>query len=189
MTTFNRDGKYDGYVSNGLYSLIPTLLELPDIKCGEIEEKFRKLIEDLLTDIHNINDPSKKMLYDDNVHLKNAREVIQAMFACFNCIIQKIKDENITGNCIEVPETNPEGSIANISKSLNILQQTFGLLGPEPIDNETSVSESQTISTDSPRSSSYSPRSSSEISSLTNPSFSPRSSSNSTNISSFTRSR
>ena len=188
MTTFNRDGKYDGYVGNGLYSLIPTLLELPDIKCGEIEEKFRKLIEDLLTDIHNINDPSKKMLYDDNVHLKNAREVIQAMFACFNCIIQKIKDENITGNCIEVPETNSEGSIANISKSLNILQQTFGLLGPEPIDNETSVSESQTISTDSPRSSTNS-RSSSEISSLTNPSFSPRSSSNSTNISSLTRSR
>jgi hypothetical protein len=185
ITTFNRDGKYDGYVGNGLYSLIPTLLELPDIKCGEIEEKFRKLIEDLLTDIHNINDPTKKMLYDDNVHLKNAREVIQAMFACFNCIIQKIKDENITGDCIEVPETNPEGTIVNISKSLNILQQTFGLLGPEPIDNETSVSESQTISTDSPRSSSNS----TEISSLTNPSFSPRSSSNSTNISSLTRSR
>jgi hypothetical protein len=123
--TFNKDGKYDGYVGNAMYHLIPTLLELPDIKCGEFREKFNKLIDDLVSDINNINDPSKKMLYDDNIHLKNAREVIRAMFACFNCILQKIKDENNTVNCIEKSETNLENPILNMSKSLGILQQTF----------------------------------------------------------------
>ena len=181
--TFNRDGRYDGYAGNGLYSLIPTLLELPDIKCGEFKEKIKKLIDDLITDIENINDPTKKMLYDDNVHLKNAREVIRAMFACFNCILQKIKDENNTVNCIEVPETNPEQPIAGISESLGILQQTFNLTTPEPIDNMTSninskpnSSNSRSPSNSASQSNSRSPsnsatpsnsRSSSSISSIT----------------------
>jgi hypothetical protein len=172
--TFNRNGRYDVYVGNGLYSLIPTLLELPDIKCGEFKEKIKKLIDDLLIDIENINDPSKKMLYDDNVHLKNAREVIRAMFACFNCILQKIKDENNTVKCIEDPETNQEQPIANISESLGILQQTFNLTSPEPIVDEKYVSESQSTSSSS-SSTSSSPRSSTNSRS----SFSSISSSNS----------
>jgi hypothetical protein len=142
--TFNKDRRYDGYVSNALYHLIPTLLELPDIKCGEFEQKFKKLIDDLQTDIKNINKPNEKMLYDDDVHLKNAREVIRAIFACIDCILKKIKDENITGDCIENPETytenpetyteNPEtdteNPVVDTNKSLSILQQTFSLTGP-----------------------------------------------------------
>ena len=165
--TFNKDGKYDGYVGNAMYHLIPTLLELPDIKCGEFREKFNKLIDDLVSDINNINDPSKKMLYDDNIHLKNAREVIRAMFACFNCILQKIKDENNTVNCIEKSETNLENPILNMSKSLGILQQTFNLTGPE-IEDEGSINSSSTSSSSStPMSIRRSSSTSSDISSIT----------------------
>jgi len=188
--TFNRDGRYDGYAVNGLYSLIPTLLELPDIKCGEFKEKIKKLIDDLITDIENINDPTKKMLYDDNVHLKNVREVIRAMFACFNCILQKIKDENNTVVCIEVPETNPDQPIASISESLDILRQTFKLTSLTPIDNVTSNINSQPNSSDTPRSSSNSrsPSSSASSSNSRSPSSSASSSNSrsSSNISSIT---
>lgn len=129
--TFNKDGKYDGYAGNALYHLIPTLLELPDIKCGEFKQKFKKLIDDLQTDINNINNPNEKMLYDDDIHLKNAREVIRAVFACINCILKKIRDENITVDCIEVPETDTENPVVDMNKSLSILKQTFNLTGPE----------------------------------------------------------
>ena len=77
-----------------------SLLELHDVKCGEFKEKFKKLINDLLTDINNINDPNTKMLYESGVHLNNAQEVIRAMVACFNCILKKIEDENNTTDCI-----------------------------------------------------------------------------------------
>ena len=185
--TFNRDRRYDGYAVNGLYSLIPTLLELPDIKCGEFKEKIKKLIDDLITDIENINDSTKKMLYDDNVHLKNAREVIRAMFACFNCILQKIKDENNTVACIEVPETNSDQPITSISESLDILRQTFKLTTLTPIDNVTSNINSQPNSSDTPRSPS-SPPSSASSSNSRSPSSSTSSSNSrsSSNISSIT---
>ena len=71
------------------------------------------------------------MLYDDDVHLKNAREVIRAVFACIDCILKKIKDENITVDCIEVPETDTENPVVDMNKSLSILKQTFNLTGPE----------------------------------------------------------
>lgn len=138
--TFNKDGKYDGYAGNALYHLIPTLLELPDIKCGEFKQKFKKLIDDLQTDINNINNPNEKMLYDDDIHLKNAREVIRAVFACINCILKKIRDENITVDCIEVPETDTENPVVDMNKSLSILKQTFNLTGPE-IDTQSDNNE------------------------------------------------
>ena len=179
--TFNKDGKYDGYVSKSLYSIIPTLLELPDIKCGEFRQKFNKLIDDLITDINNINNPSEKMLYHDDIHIKNAREVIRAVFACFDCILKKIKDETLTENCIQLPETDEENPLVDINKNLSILQQTFNIISPEietnPVNydshNSSDISESQTNSTID------SSRSSSTISSITNPTYSTRSTSRS----------
>ena len=172
--TFNKDGKYDGYVSKSLYSIIPTLLELPDIKCGEFRQKFNKLIYDLITDINNINNPGEKMLYHDDIHIKNAREVIRAVFACFDCILKKIKDETLTENCIQLPETDEENPLVDINKNLSILQQTFNIQSPEietnPVNydshNSIDISESQTNSTID------SSRSSSSISSITNPTYS-----------------
>ena len=178
ISTFNKDGRYDGYVSKSVYSIIPTLLELPDIKCGEFRQKFNKLIDDLITDINNINNPNEKMLYDDDIHLKNASEVIRAMVACFDCILKKINDKTFTEDCIQLPETDQENPIVDINNNLSILKQTFNLKEPEIdtnlhilIDND--VSPRSSIS---PRSST-SPRSS--ISSISSRSSSSSSSSSS----------
>ena len=115
-----------------LYNYIPTLLELDDVKCCEFAEKFKILIEGLLTDIRNINneDLSITMLYDENIHIKNANEVLRAMIACFHCIIKQINEINEINDkdndydCNKSQQKNIEASIEPLD-SLKILRETF----------------------------------------------------------------
>lgn len=172
------------YNVNKLYSYTPTLLELPDIQCGEFKEKLTILIKGLLDDISNINnpDPYTPMLYEKNIHLKNAMDFIRAVFSCIYCIIKKIKDENNTENCYKDPIENTPQDVINPQQSLNILLDTFNLSNPniddKPIitisnNNEENKenTDSSTISASSSSSSSTSSRSSSEISSLSSNTF------------------
>jgi hypothetical protein len=120
------------YTANNLYNYIPSLLELPDIKCGEFKEKFLILIKGLITDIENINnpDPLKPMLYQQNIHIKNATEVLRAMIKCFHCIIEKINDKNNVYDCISIQppiEEDATEPVVNSLDSLNILMDTFNL--------------------------------------------------------------
>jgi hypothetical protein len=119
------------HTANKLYNYIPTLLELPDIKCGEFKEKFLILIKDLRTDINNINnpDPLTPMLYEQNIHIKNATEVIRAMIDCFHCILKKINDKNNDYDCniIKPPQENTIDPVVNSTDSFNILIDTFKL--------------------------------------------------------------
>jgi len=115
-----------------LYNYIPTLLELDDVKCCEFAEKFAILIKGLLTDISNINneDLSITMLYDENIHIKNANEVLRAMIACFHCIIKQINkineinDKDNDYDCNKSQQKNIEASIEPLD-SLKILRETF----------------------------------------------------------------
>ena len=122
--------------SNMIYNYIPTLLELPDIKCYEFKEKFIILIRDLIQDINNINnkDPSIAMLYEQDIHIKNANEVLRAMIDCFHCIVNKIKDKNNNYDCNKSSEENTSNPVVNLPDSLNILRQTFNLESRENVD-------------------------------------------------------
>ena len=118
------------YTANKLYNYMPTLLELPDIKCGEFKEKFLILIKDLITDINNINNPLTPMLYEQNIHIKNAAEVIRAMIDCFHCIVKKINDKNNIYDCNSInplPQEDTTESEVNPLDSFNVLIDTFKL--------------------------------------------------------------
>ena len=139
-TTTNEAKKTRGISINKsdmIYNYIPTLLELPDIKCYEFKEKFVILIRDLIQDINNINnkDPSIAMLYEQDIHIKNANEVLRAMIDCFHCIVNKIKDKNNNYYCNKSSEENTSNPLVNLPDSLNILRQTFSLESREGVDN------------------------------------------------------
>lgn len=73
------------------------------------------------------------MLYDQNIHIKNANEVLRAILDCFNCIIEKNErminsnnydnDSDNNDNCIEPPVNSNE----NPSDIWNIFTDTFTL--------------------------------------------------------------
>jgi hypothetical protein len=123
-----------------IYNYIPTLLELPDIKCHNFTEKFKTLIEGLLTDIGNINndDPSISMLYEKNTHIKNANEVLRAMIDCIYCIVNNIRRINDNNDNVDIYDCNqthseniPETNV-NSDNSMNILKDTFKIITTEP---------------------------------------------------------
>lgn len=120
-------------VSSGLYSLIPTLLELDDVVCGEFKKMFAKLIEDLIIDINNINS-NVPMLYEKNIHHLNAINVLRAFNACIYCLINKLKGDGIFNGpyvkeCTEIPE-DTEDSYVEPDNIVSVLQDTFNIITP-----------------------------------------------------------
>jgi hypothetical protein len=161
---------YGGDTANNLYIYMPSLLELPDIQCGEFKEKLSILLKGLLEDIKNINNPDQNtpMLYEKNIHLKNAMDFVRAVFACIYCLMKKIKDENNTEDCHKIPLENTTQEVVNSKHSLNVLLETFNLSNPN-IHDKPSVIVSNVIDEDKYNigSTSNTMRSSSGISSLT----------------------
>ena len=135
-------------ISSSLYSLIPTLLELDDVVCGEFKKMFKKLIVDLITDITNINN-DEPMLYEKNIHHLNAINVIRAFNACIYCLINKLKGDGIFSGpyvkeCTEIPE-DTEDSYLESDNIVSVLQDTFNIMTPSK-DEDTAI-----IPTDIPR--------------------------------------
>jgi len=127
-------------VSSSLYSLIPTLLELDDVVCGEFKKMFKKLIDDLIIDINNINN-NVPMLYEKNIHHLNAINVIRAFNACIYCLINKLKGDGIFNGpyvkeCTENPEDN-EDLYVETDNIVSVLQDTFNITTPTN-DNDSS---------------------------------------------------
>jgi hypothetical protein len=87
------------------------------------------LINGLVKDIENINNPEPNipMLYEEDIHLKNAKSVIRAIFACIYCILEKINNENNTEKCYKNLLENTTQEIVNYRDSLNVLIDTFNL--------------------------------------------------------------
>lgn len=131
-------------ISSSLYSLIPTLLELDDVVCGEFKKMFKKLIVDLITDITNINN-DEPMLYEKNIHHLNAINVIRVFNACIYCLINKLKGDGIFNGpyvkeCSEIPE-DTEDSYVESGNIVSVLQDTFNITTPpkEPDDDISST--------------------------------------------------
>ena len=132
-------------VSSSLYSLIPTLLELDDVVCGEFKKMFKKLIVDLITDITNINN-DEPMLYEKNIHHLNAINVIRAFNACIYCLINKLKGDGIFNGpyvkeCTEIPE-DTEDSYVESGNIVSVLQDTFNITTPPKEPDDISSTES-----------------------------------------------
>ena len=136
--SFNKDGIYH----DNPYT--PSLLELQDIKCGDFKEKFKILIDDLEKDINNINNPQAKMLYDTGVHINNAREVVRAMVACFECIHKKIMNDEYVKDCIE--DNNPtdddenEDDESKDNEEGGEIEETFSMSGSPSRSRSPSIS-------------------------------------------------
>lgn len=144
--------------SSSLYKLIPTLLELDDVVCGEFKKMFKKLIDDLIIDINNINS-NVPMLYEKNIHHLNAINVIRAFNACIYCLINKLKGEGIfngpyINDCTQNPEDN-EDSYVETDNIVSVLQDTFNITIPP--NDAGSASSNNRGSSESPGSS-LSPR-------------------------------
>jgi len=136
-------------ISSGLYKLIPTLLEMDDVVCGEFKIMFKKLIVDLITDINNINN-KEAMLYEKNIHNLNAINVIRAFNACIQCLINKINGyEPLSKECTEKPEENEE-TYTEPNNIISVLQETFNI-NKQPKDEETDNTISSDVS-ESPQS-------------------------------------
>lgn len=180
--TYTKVNNGVNYTVNKLYSYTPTLLELPDIQCGEFKEKLTILIKGLLDDIGNINnpDPYTPMLYEKNIHLKNAMDFIRAVFSCIYCIIKKIKDENNTENCYKNPIENTQQEVINPQQSLNVLLDTFNLSNLN-IDDKPNVTISNNNEDNIVNTDSTSISTSSSNASTTSSEMSPLSSNTSTN--------
>lgn len=127
--------------SSSLYRLIPTLLELDDVVCGEFKKMFKKLIDDLIIDINNINS-NVPMLYEKNIHHLNAINVIRAFNACIYCLINKLKGEGIfngpyINDCTQNPEDN-EDSYVETDNIVSVLQDTFNITNSPNDDGSSS---------------------------------------------------
>jgi hypothetical protein len=134
--------------SSGLYKLIPTLLELDDVVCGEFKKMFKKLISDLIIDINNINS-NVPMLYEKNIHHLNAINVIRSFNECIYCLINKLKGGGIFNgsymkDCVENPEDD-EDTYVEPDAIVSVLQDTFNITTP-PTDDDTTSSESPSSS-------------------------------------------
>ena len=85
---------------------IPSLLEEPEVKCGEFEKMVDIFIHDLEEEINNIH--KNKNPVNTPQHIKNTKNVILSMYSCINCVIDNIHNDEPTDCFKNVDEENTQ---------------------------------------------------------------------------------
>jgi hypothetical protein len=93
---------------------IPSLLEEPEVKCGEFENMVDIFIHDLEEEINNI--PKNKNPVNTPQHIKNTKNVILSMYSCINCVIDNIHKDEPT-DCFKNVDEETTQSIPQVSET------------------------------------------------------------------------
>lgn len=94
--------------------LVPSLLEEPEVKCGEFEKMVDILIHDIEEEINSIRKNNNPV--NTEQHIKNTKNVVLSMYSCINCVIENIRNNEPTDCLKDVTQENtptPQASETN----------------------------------------------------------------------------